>query len=270
MPGSTSAGSGRADRVSPRRIATLAALAAAGVLLSGCSDRSYTWAWHILWPDDPRALSNLMFLVHGFWATVSISVAAVTISMTIGLLVALMGISKNRALFLLSRVYVEVFRSIPILVMILWVYYGLPILTGVQFTVFVTGLICLAISDSAFTSEIFRGGLQSVKKGQSEAALSLGLTKAQTMRLVILPQVIRAVLPALGNQFVYILKMSSLVSVIGYQELTRRANELTLAEQRPLEIYTFLVLEYLVLILLVSWGVRVMERRMGSGQHARD
>ena len=112
--------------------------------------------------------------------------------------------------------------------------------------------------------------MQSIKVGQGEAARSLGLKPWTTMRLVILPQVVRAVLPALGNQYVYVLKMSSLVSVIGFQELTRRANELTLTEFRPLEIYTFLVMEYLVLILLVSWGVRVMERRMGLGVHGRD
>jgi len=248
-------------------------IALALLLLAGCSgpgSGGYSFAWYILSPWDPRGLSNLQFLLWGFWATVSISTLATLISMAIGLFVALMGISKRRSVFVLSRIYVEFFRSIPLLVMILWVYYGLPILTGVQFGVFLTGLICLAISDSAFTSEIFRSGLQSIKKGQGEAARSLGLSPWQTMRLVILPQVVRAVLPALGNQYVYVLKMSSLVSVIGYQELTRRANELTLTEFRPLEIYTALVAEYLVLILLVSWGVRVMERRMGSGSHARD
>jgi His/Glu/Gln/Arg/opine family amino acid ABC transporter permease subunit len=241
-----------------------------GWLFGGGTGQGYTFAWYILSPWDARGQSNLRFLLWGFWATVSISTLAIVISMTVGLLIALMGISKHRWVFFLSRIYVEVFRSIPLLVMILWVYYGLPILTGVQFGVFVTGLICLAVSDSAFTSEIFRSGLQSIKKGQGEAARSLGLSPAQTMRLVILPQVVRAVLPALGNQYVYVLKMSSLVSVIGFQELTRRANELTLSEFRPLEIYSFLVLEYLVLILLVSWGVRVMERRMGSGAHGRD
>jgi His/Glu/Gln/Arg/opine family amino acid ABC transporter permease subunit len=249
-------------------------LIALAFVLSGCSNsgsgQGYSFAWYILSPWEARGQSNLGFLIQGFWATVSISTLAVLISMSVGLLVALMGISKRRGLFVLSRVYVEVFRSIPLLVMILWVYYGLPILTGVQFGVFLTGLICLAVSDSAFTSEIFRSGLQSIKKGQGDAARSLGLTPFQTMRLVILPQVVRAVLPALGNQYVYILKMSSLVSVIGFQELTRRANELTLTEFRPLEIYTFLVLEYLVLILLVSWGVRVMERRMKSGMHGHD
>lgn len=251
-------------------------LALALVVLSGCAavgqggGGGYNFAWYILSPWDPRGQANLRFLLWGFWATVSVSTLAMLISLVIGLIVALMGISRHRAVFVLSRVYVEFFRSIPLLVMILWVYYGLPILTGVQFGVFLTGLICLAVSDSAFTSEIFRAGLQSIKKGQGEAARSLGLTPFQTMRLVILPQVVRAVLPALGNQYVYVLKMSSLVSVIGFQELTRRANELTLSEFRPLEIYSFLVLEYLVLILLVSWGVRVMERRMGTGIRGRD
>jgi polar amino acid transport system permease protein len=105
-----------------------------------------------------------------------------------------------------------------------------------------------------------------VPKGQWEAGKSIGLTPWQVMRFVVLPQAIRRILPALGNQFVYVLKMSSLISVIGYQELTRRANELTLVEYRPLEIYTVLVLEYLVLILIVSWLVRRLEKRMGAGE----
>lgn len=258
---------GRAGRRAPPVV--WVALASV-LLLSACGNANYTFNWNILSPGDPRGANNVAFLLRGFWATVSISTLAALISFTIALMIALMGVSKRRPVMVLSRIYVEFFRSIPLLVMILWVYYGLPILTGVQFGVFLTGLICLALSDSAFTAEIWRSGLQSVKKGQGEAARSLGLSPFQTMRLVILPQVVRAVLPALGNQYVYILKMSSLVSVIGMQELTRRANELTLQEQRPLEIYTFLVLEYLVLILLVSWGVRWMERRMGQGVHGRD
>lgn len=89
------------------------------------------------------------------------------------------------------------------------------------------------------------------------------------MRLVILPQALRRILPALGNQFVYVLKSSSLVSVIGYQELTRRANELTLTEYRPLEIYTLLIVEYLILILIASWMVRRLEARMAPGEGMR-
>ncbi|MGB2069460.1 MAG: amino acid ABC transporter permease, partial [Candidatus Puniceispirillaceae bacterium] len=124
-----------------------------------------------------------------------------------------------------------------------------------------------AISDSAFQAEIFRAGIQSIDRGQHEAAQSISLGYRDKMRFVILPQAIKRILPALGNQLVYMLKMSSLVSVIGMQELTRRANELVVTEYRPLEIYTILVLEYLVLILLVSAGVRWVERRLSAADH---
>ena len=142
------------------------------------------------------------------------------------------------------------------------VYYGLPQLAGISISVFWAGVLALALSDSAFEAEIFRAGIQSIDKGQYEAAHSISLNYTDTMRYVILPQAIRRILPALGNQLVYMLKMSSLVSIIGLQELTRRANELVVTEYRPLEIYTILVLEYLFLILIVSAGVRWLEKRM--------
>tara|TARA_B100000035_G_scaffold109316_1_gene92796 strand:+ start:184 stop:582 length:399 start_codon:yes stop_codon:yes gene_type:complete len=129
---------------------------------------------------------------------------------------------------------------------------------------FWAGVLALSISDSAFQAEIFRAGIQSINRGQYEAAASISLNYRDTMRYVILPQAIKRILPALGNQLVYMLKMSSLVSVIGMQELTRRANELVVTEYRPLEIYTILVLEYLVLILLVSAGVRWLEGRLNT------
>ena len=129
-------------------------------------------------------------------------------------------------------------------------------------SVFWAWVLALSISDSAFQAEIFRAGIQSINRGQYEAAASISLNYRDTMRYVILPQAIKRILPALGNQLVYMLKMSSLVSVIGMQELTRRANELVVTEYRPLEIYTILVLEYLVVILLVSAGVRWLEKRL--------
>lgn len=119
-------------------------------------------------------------------------------------------------------------------------------------------------SSSSWPLARVRAGIQSVPKGQIEAARSLGLNWTQQMRLVVVPQAIKVILPALGNQFVYVLKMSSLISVIGLQELTRRANELNVSEYRPLETYTLLVAEYLVLILFVSYLVRRMERRMAT------
>lgn len=250
----------RGGRTVPRIILIVPVAA----LLQGCANSTYTWGWYVVSPFDARGLKNLAFLADGLWATISISVTAICFSVIGGIVLALMALSKNRVARGVNRAYVETVRAVPMLVLLLWVYYGLPVVFGVQFGVFAAGVITLALSDSAFEAEIFRAGIQSIHKGQVEAAQALGLRPWQTMRFVVLPQAIRRILPALGNQFIYVLKMSSLISVVGYQDLTRRANELTLVEYRPLEIYTFLVVEYLVLILLVSWLVRRIERRLGA------
>lgn len=234
-------------------------LAAVALLLGGCSAN---WGWYVVNPQTPAGQTNLMFLLGGLKYTILMSVTAIGISVVLGLLVALPGLSSRRGLRIVSRSYVEVVRAVPVLVLILWVYYGLPQVSGLAIGVFWAGVIALALSDSAFEAEIFRAGIQSIAKGQYEAAYSVSLSHVDTMRYVILPQAVRRILPALGNQLVYMLKMSSLVSVIGMQDLTRRANELVVTEYRPLEIYTVLVLEYLVLILVVSAGVRWLERRL--------
>ncbi len=240
---------------------------AASALTACAGDSAYSWAWYIFDPTDPRGRSHLGFMADGVWATVSISLASIIVSVALGLLVALLGMSGNRHLGWLNRIYVESVRAVPVLVLLLWVYYGLPVVIGLQLSVFAAGLVTLALSDSAFEAEIFRAGIQSVPNGQTEAASSLGLGWAKIMWLVVLPQAVRRILPALGNQFVYMLKMSSLISVVGFQELTRRANELTVTEYRPLEIYSLLVLEYLVLILLASFLVRRLERRLANSPH---
>ena len=234
-------------------------LLTAFVFLTNCSGN---WGWYVVDPTTPSGWNNLRFMVSGAYYTIILSVTSIIISVFVGLLVALPGLSDRRGLRMFNRTYVEVVRAVPILVLILWVYYGLPALTGITLNVFWAGVLALALSDSAFQAEIFRAGIQSIGKGQYEAAQSISLNYRDTMRYVILPQAIRRILPALGNQLVYMLKMSSLVSVIGMQELTRKANELVVSEYRPLEIYTILVLEYLVLILIVSAGVRWLERRM--------
>ena len=231
------------------------------ILLSGCSGN---WGWYVVNPTTDGGIINLMFLLSGLYYTILTSVVAIVISIVVGLIIALPALSKNRFLRGINRFYVEIVRAVPILVLILWVYYGLPQVAGITIDVFWAGVIALALSDSAFEAEIFRAGIQSVDKGQYEASHTISLNYIDTMRFIILPQAIRRVLPALGNQLVYMLKMSSLVSVIGMQELTRKANELVVTEYRPLEVYTILVLEYLVLILIVSAGVRWLENRLGK------
>ena len=251
-----------------QKIARLSSFLGLG-LLAGCGGGSsqgagYNWGWYIFNPLQDKGQSNLQLLIGGVWATLSVSLCAIVLSVFLGALVAFAGLSPRKWLNGINRVYVELFRSVPLLVLLLWVFYGLPVIIGLQLGLFATGVLAMAVSDSAFEAEVFRAGIQSVPKGQIEAAKALGLTWYLQMRLIVLPQAIKVILPALGNQFVYVLKASSLISVIGLPELTRRANELNVNEYRPLEIYTLLVAEYLALILVVSWLVRRLERRMST------
>jgi polar amino acid transport system permease protein len=240
------------------------------LLLAGCSS-SQTWGWYVIDPRTDSGWTNVKFLISGMGATILISLIAAALSIVIGLLVALPGLSEKRGWRLLNRVYIEFIRAIPLLPMLFWVFYGLPIVfqsmgLNIPIDPFWGAIITLAISDSAFTAEIYRAGIQSIARGQREAAQTIGLNYVQTMRYVILPQAIRRILPPLANQFIYIVKMSAFASVIGMQELTRRANELVVTEYRPLEIYTLLIFEYLILVLIISAGVRWLERRMGADE----
>ena len=235
------------------------------LLLSSCTNQEL--GWFILSPNNIEGLTNLKFLLSGLTTTIYISVISIIISAVIGFIVAIPSLAKSKFLTYINIGYVEIVRAIPLLVLILWIYYGLPIMTGISFSPFVSGIIALSISESAFQAEIFRAGINSIKKSQWEAGSSLGLNFFKRLRLVILPQAIKNILPALGNQFVYVLKMSSLVSIIGIGDLTRKANELVVTTYRPLEIYTFLILEYLVLILIVSYFVRKLERNLKKDEN---
>jgi len=249
------------------------ALLSSLLLLAGCASSS-TWGWYVINPMTPQGWVNVKFLINGMGNTILISLIAAVISIALGLIVALPALAERRWLRIINRIYVEFVRSIPLLPMLFWVFYGLPIIfksIGLDIPIepFWGAIITLAISDSAFTAEIFRGGIQSIARGQTEAAQTVGLNYIQTMRYVIMPQAIRRILPPLANQFIYIVKMSAFASVIGMQELTRRANELVVTEYRPLEIYSLLIIEYLVLVLIISAGVRWLERRMGSDERGR-
>ena len=208
--------------------------------LTSCGKSELNWL--ILSPKNIEGLTNLKFLLSGLTTTIYISIVSIIISIILGLLVAIPSLAKSKFLTYLNIGYVEIVRAIPLLVLILWIYYGLPIMTGISFSPFVSGIIAISISESAFQAEIFRAGINSIKKSQWEAGSSLGLSFFRKLRLVILPQAIKNILPAIGNQFVYVLKMSSLVSIIGIGDLTRKANELVVTTYRPLEIYTFLIL----------------------------
>ena len=231
--------------------------------LTSCNKSELNWL--ILSPNNIEGLTNLKFLLSGLTTTIYISVVSIIISMIIGFIVAVPSLAKSKFLTYINIGYVEIVRAIPLLVLILWIYYGLPIMTGISFSPFVSGIIALSISESAFQAEIFRAGINSIKKAQWEAGKFSWfefLSKVKTSYFYL--QAIKNILPAIGNQFVYVLKMSSLVSIIGIGDLTRKANELVVTTYRPLEIYTFLILEYLMLILVVSYFVRKLEKKLNK------
>ena len=238
---------------------------AVALLLGGCAS-SQDWGWYVVDPSLKRGRINLAFLLSGIPWTIALTICCVLISNVLGFLISLLGLSGRRSLMVIYRCYVEVFRSIPPLVSIFWVYYGLPILVDVDLSPYPAGVIALSLYGSAFMAEIFRGGVQSIDRGQFEASDSLGMNYLDTMRDVIFPQALRRSLPAIGNQLVIMLKMTSLVSVIGVSEVLRRGNELAVTEYRPLEIYTFVAIEYLLLVLVVSAGVRKLERKLGADE----
>jgi His/Glu/Gln/Arg/opine family amino acid ABC transporter permease subunit len=146
-------------------VARFLVLAAVALALSGCTSSTYTWGWHVISPFDARGRNNLLFLTSGIWATLSISIISIVISVLVGIAVALAALSRQKALRGFNQVYVETFRSVPLLVLLLWVYYGLPVVAGIQFGVFAAGVISLALSDSAFEAEFSQFRKASGKPG---------------------------------------------------------------------------------------------------------
>jgi polar amino acid transport system permease protein len=225
---------------------------------------NYTWGWFTVSPFAEGGRSNLLFLLNGLIPTILVSIVSITISVSIGIIITLAAISRFKILRTLNRFWVEIFRSVPVLVMLLWTYYGLPVSLGINMNVFAAAVVALSLCDSAFESEIFRAGFQSIPKSQYEAARLDGAGEFRLLFSIIMPQAVKNILPPLVNQFAFMLKMSSIASVIGLGELTRKANELTVIEYRPLEIYTLLVAEYLILVLVVSFFARKLEKVLAA------
>ena len=199
------------------------------------------------------------------WAGVQVTIFIATIAMILamvgGLLFALARLSTFKPLAWFAAVYINVFRAIPQLVFIVYIYYGVSIVTGVNFEPITAGIVALSMQYSAWLAEIFRAGIQSVPKGQLEAALSIGMGRIQAFMTIVLPQAFRNVIPPTGNMAVGMIKDSSLVSIIGVFELLRRTQILISQTFRPFEFYTAIVLIYLLLTLAVAGGVRLIEKK---------
>lgn len=197
----------------------------------------------------------------GLGMTLWISLLGIVLALPLGLLIGQLRMSKFTPLRLLAQLYINIFRAIPLLVFIVWMYYGLPIVLGINFDPITAGVLCLALQYAGWLAEIYRSGIDAIGKGQREAALSLGLTRFQTFWDVIFPQAFRVMLPPIGNQFVGMLKDSSLVSIIGVFELMRLTTLAVSQTFRPFEFYTATAAIYIAVTQLLSKGVNELEKR---------
>ncbi|MFV8830509.1 amino acid ABC transporter permease [Alkalihalobacterium sp. APHAB7] len=201
-------------------------------------------------------------LLKGMWITVLITVISLLIALVIGLAFGLCSISRNKLLRAIATIYVDLIRGTPILVQILFIYFGLPSATSITLTAFTAGVIAISINAGAYLVEIFRAGINSIDKGQMEAGRTLGFSYAQTMRIIILPQAVRRMIPAFVNQFIVSIKDTSLLSVIGIAELTMSGQSIYAMNFRAFEILGMVGILYFVLIYTLTLFSRWLERRL--------
>ena len=200
-------------------------------------------------------------LIAGAGITIEISALSVGLGLFFGIVVALIRLSGVKALKIIGNIYVDFIRGTPLLVQIFLVYFALPGLIHHRVDAFFAAIAACSINSGAYVAEIFRGGIESIDKGQMEAGRSLGMTWWQTMRYIILPQAFKRVIPPLGNEFIAMLKDSSLVSVIGFEELTRRGQLIIARTYASFEIWLSVAFIYLIMTFAVARLVSVMERR---------
>ncbi len=243
-----------------------------GALIPAKGDKSSILSWRMtffgalliigllaLIKPDPY-LQILKFIPDGILITFQVTVMAIICATFIGLLAGLGQISRSSILNRITTIYIEVIRGIPLLVQLFYIYYALGRFFHLQGMA--AAVIAMAVCYGAYMGEIFRAGIQSIPRGQMEAAIALGLTRSQALRKVILPQTVKIILPAIGNEFIALLKDSSLVSVLAISDLLRRGREYASTTFLYFETYTIIALVYLVLTLFLSRLVGFMEERM--------
>jgi polar amino acid transport system permease protein len=216
----------------------------------------------------------LVFVRTGLGITVLLTAVSFVFIILVGLIGGLGRIAKNPVIHFIATMYVEIVRGIPLLVQLIWWYFAAPVaikslgswlhisaLANYRSSAIFLAILGLVICYGAYMSEIFRAGIQSIPKGQMEAARSLGMTYFQSMRHVIIPQALRVVLPPVGNEFIMLIKDTSLVSVVAVADLTRQGREYMSAHFNPMEVWTLVALLYLILTLFSARFISWLENR---------
>ena len=214
------------------------------------------------------AIVSLPVLLRGAVITLELTAGAVAMGVVIGMFMALARLSNSWLLRVFAKGYIEFLRGTPLLVQIFLVYFGAPQLFHFQMPdnyQFIAAILAMGLNSGAYIAEIFRGGIQSIDRGQSEAARSLGMSQAQALRYIILPQAFKRVIPPLGNEFIAMLKDSSLVAVIALEELFYSGKLIVGRTLQPVSIYLTVAAIYLVMTVAISWALGILERRLSKG-----
>ena len=204
------------------------------------------------------------WLAKGLWITVYISIISMFLALIIGLIISICRLSKIKILVIFSQSYIEIFRGIPLFVFIIWLYYGLAMVSGINFEPVTAGIICLSMQHGGYLAEIYRAGIQAVSRGQWEASFSLGFSIINTFARIIFPQAVKIIIPPIANMFIGLLKDSALVSIIGVNELMRQSQIATSLTFRPFEFYTVTAIIYIVLTLCLSQLAKFLELKMSN------
>lgn len=216
---------------------------------------AYTFRWGIV----PEVMGEF---AHGVKITLELSALSLVLSLALGLVVALCRMSRFPPLRVAAYGYIQVFRAVSLYIYVLWIYFGIAGAIGVNFSPLTAGVIALTILNSAYMAEIYRSALGAVDPGQREAATSLGFGRVRGFTTVILPQAIRIGVPPLVNQFVDIVKDSSIVAIIGTTDLMGVTNQMVSYYRAPFELYTLLAGFYLTIVLSISALAAILERRL--------
>jgi len=207
-------------------------------------------------------ITCLPSLFNGLQTTVFIAAASLFFAFFLGIVLAVMSMSQYKIFQVIYHVYIYLVRGIPVMIFALFLFFGVGALLHVKFNPIFAAIITLTINSSAYLAEIFRGGIQAVDKGQVEAARSLGLGYFRTLRLVVLPQAVKIMIPPIINQFITTLKDTSILSVISVRELTMNSQIIIAQNYMPFEVYSFAAIMYLVVIIALSLFAKWVERRL--------
>ena len=202
------------------------------------------------------------WIAKGLWITIYISIISMFFALIIGLIISIFRLSRINILVIFSKTYIEIFRGIPLFVFIIWLYYGLAMVSGINFEPITAGVICLSMQHGGYLAEIYRSGIQAVARGQWEASFSLGFSIIDTFIRIIFPQAVKNIIPPIANMFIGLFKDSALVSIIGVNELMRQSQIATSLTFRPFEFYTVCALIYIVLTLCLSQIAKFLELKM--------